>query len=903
MKHFSILLVLSAFSLPIAAGQSKLPGMERSELDSALKGRVLMEEANCVACHQTRSAELAAASRQAPRLAEAGGRIRPDHLRTFLANPHATKPGTLMPDVMGELSDKERDATAESITHYLVSRNRGKPFSLQAPDAVAAERGEALFHSVGCVACHSPRDPAGKEILGDTSVPLGDVNGKYSIRSLGEFLKRPHAVRPSGRMPDLKLPGPDLERIAHYLLRETRVPGHLSYILWRGRVWEGLDGEVEKERAGQVDGFSLEHFGNGRLPHQTAIRFEGFLKIETAGDYTFFLEMNGGTLRLNDADVINEAPSNRRGPKSLRANVRLEKGWTRVELTYFHTGREPRFTFEMEGPGFERGPIPPSRLSIADHSIPAFEPLVLDPENVAQGKLHFERLGCVQCHDDLQDPAAKPVQFPKLAELDPKRGCLTDATETGPGIPDFHLSPAEKQLIREALPNIENKSLTDAQVIDKTLVALNCLACHERKGLGGIDPARDAYFTGSREALGNQGRLPPPLTHVGAKLTKEWMTEVLLRGGRQREYLNTRMPQFGEANVAHLIERFEAVDADTLEDLTIPKVSDIRESKEAGYHMMGAEGFSCIACHDYNGQKSAGAGALDLVHVARRLKKNWFHLYMREPYRFHPTVIMPSYWPGGQSIRKEVLDGDPDRQIEALWTYLSDGDRAKPPKGLSRQSNQVRVANETVMVRGRGTAAGYRGIGVGYPERISLAFDSEQLALRLLWKGEFADINHGRFNPRGRDRVEFPAGIPFHRLASMDAEWPYKGKTDHRFPQDHGYQYRGYSLDSGKRPAFRYHYGEVVVEDFFRDHLDEAGAPFFRRTLTFSVPSKPEPFYFRVASGKRIERKENEWRIDRLRVRLLGDLDGEVREGDPEELLVPLELPKGKTVIELEYQW
>mgnify|MGYP000735829221 CR=1 FL=1 len=31
-------------------------------------------------------------------------------------------------------------------------------------------------------------------------------------------------------------------------------------------------------------------------------------------------------------------------------------------------------------------------------------------------------------------------------------------------------------------------------------------------------------------ALGDQGRLPPPLTHVGAKLTPEWIAEVLLHG-------------------------------------------------------------------------------------------------------------------------------------------------------------------------------------------------------------------------------------------------------------------------------------------------------------------------------------------------------------------------------------
>jgi hypothetical protein len=263
---------------------------------------------------------------------------------------------------------------------------------------------------------------------------------------------------------------------------------------------------------------------------------------------------------------------------------------------------------------------------------------------------------------------------------------------------------------------------------------------------------------------------------------------------------------------------------------------------------------------------------------------------------------MPSYWPGGQSIRKEVLGGDPDRQIEALWTYLSDGPRARSPQGLSRQSPELRVADETVMCRGRGTA-GYRGIGVGYPERISLAFDSEEMALRQLWKGEFATVDHGSFHARGDNRITFPAGIPFHRLASMDDSWPYKGKTSYLFPQDHGYQFRGYYLDERKRPTFLYRYGEVAVVDFFEDLLAEDGTAYFKRTLTFEAPAPQEMFHFRVASGAEITAAGRTWRIDGLSIHLPGAQSGLVREGDPKELLVPLRLPAGKTKLTLEYRW
>ena len=59
---------------------------------------------------------------------------------------------------------------------------------------------------------------------------------------------------------------------------------------------------------------------------------------------------------------------------------------------------------------------------------------------------------------------------------------------------------------------------------------------------------------------------------------------------------------------------------------------------------------NCIACHQFNGQQSGGMGAWDISLASQRLQKNWFHLYMRNPARFHPTVSMPSYWAGGVCI-------------------------------------------------------------------------------------------------------------------------------------------------------------------------------------------------------------------------------------------------------------
>jgi cytochrome c553 len=870
-------------------------GLSGAQMEAKERGQVLIGELNCVACHgEAGAAEaLKARSKVAPRLAGLGSRVDPRYVEAYLKDVHGVKPGTTMPDVMAGLAPGEKTKRAKALTHFLLSLGE-QTFAPEAPDAVAAVEGKRLFHARGCAACHAPRDDAGKELPMAGAVPLGALERKYSFRSLVGFLRDPHAVRPSGRMPELAMDGRDVERIAHFLLKDTRVPGGLVYTLYRGKVWEGLaSDEVKPERGGQVGDFGLKSVGEVR--HHTAIRYEGWLTVATPGKYTFRLVMNGGSLLVDGASLVEVGPSDRRGVRELSGTVELKAGGHRVELTYFHTGHEPKFSCEIEGPGMELQPVPGAMLSATEKPVPAFEPLVVDPVLAMRGRELFGESGCANCHDDVGVEGKRRASLKGLAA---GRGCLGDGTGAWP---KFDLSAEQREWIVAALPEAEDVTFSDEQRVNQTMVSLNCLACHERSGLGSLSAERRAMFTGTQPSLGDQGRVPPPLSHVGAKLTPEWLREVLVNGKRQRPYLDAVMPKFGERNVGHLATLFGKVDR--LEDAVIPKVSNLQESKAAGYEMMGVSGFGCIVCHEYNGQKTGELAALDLVNVTSRLQKNWFGLYMRQPTRFHPTVIMPSYWPDGVTTRPNILGGDTSQQIEALWAYLEDGGKAKKPMGLSRQSNELRVSDVTELCRGQ-SPIGYRGIAVGYPERISLAFDSGEMALRQIWKGEFASVDAGHFHPRGGDQVSFPPGIPFHRLGSMDESWPYKGKTNYGFPQDQGYQFRGYQLDKARRPEFFYEYGGVKVRDFFEDVKDGEGKAYFRRTMTFETAAAAEPFYFRAAAGETaVAEGEREFKVGKLSLRVTSEHGGVVREGSPAEVLLMMKLPAGRTTLTLEYRW
>ncbi|MBC8355665.1 MAG: c-type cytochrome [Planctomycetes bacterium] len=186
-------------------------------LSEELLGLVLLDEFQCAACHRDVLPKSKIPPKQAPDLTWGSGRINPNYIERFVADPHGIKPGTAMPDVMGTLSVAARRAAAREITHYLVSRGESV-FKEQTLDSVAGQRGRELFHSVGCVACHSPRNADRTERMPDDSVPLGQLHQKYNLNGLVAFLENPHTARPSGRMPNLQLSHWEAIDITNYLL-------------------------------------------------------------------------------------------------------------------------------------------------------------------------------------------------------------------------------------------------------------------------------------------------------------------------------------------------------------------------------------------------------------------------------------------------------------------------------------------------------------------------------------------------------------------------------------------------------------------------------------------------------------------------------------------------------------
>ena len=154
------LMDIAATGKPAAQPMHSLGG---GKVDQRIEGLALLDEFNCTSCHQTDAKGLFP-SKQGPDLTKVTARIDPQYIQRYLADPQRVKPGTRMPGMQRNLSEDLLRRTAEGITHYLSSLS-GQPFQRQALDPQAAKRGEEVFHSVGCVACHSPRNEAGRRIV------------------------------------------------------------------------------------------------------------------------------------------------------------------------------------------------------------------------------------------------------------------------------------------------------------------------------------------------------------------------------------------------------------------------------------------------------------------------------------------------------------------------------------------------------------------------------------------------------------------------------------------------------------------------------------------------------------------------------------------------------------------
>ena len=925
----------TAPTAPLVSAFARLHGTP--SLDDLSAGRLLLGELNCTSCH-TVDAGLKdhLTPKTAPILSNVGDRVRPEHIRKLLNSPQSAKPGTTMPDVLAGLSAKEKEHQVEALTHFLAS-TATEPLRDRFVDKGAVGRGAKLFNEVGCAACHGSRDPKAEPLA--FAVPLGDPASKYTVTSLAQFVREPAKVRPSGRMPSLKLTADEARDVASYFLKDVPGDPNVRYTYYEGR-WNTLpDFNLFKPvGTGTATGFDV---GVAKAKDRFAIRFEGYLHLDKDVNNEFRITSDDGArLYIDDVLIVNNDGVHEK-PKTTQVRSIVKAGTHKVRVDYFVDRGDRSLLVEMFPPRDQPQNLA-SLLTIDPEPKPAKkDALKIDSALVAEGRKLFASSGCASCHELKVGPEriASALKPKSLKQLAVNKGCTADAPAGD--VPNFLLTATQKKTLDAALAWAAEAALlgkpeppTAAVKAKHMLAAFNCYACHRRDNIGGVDmtPGLDLnddgvpdvdptaeklakLFHGTIPEMGDEGRLPPRLDGVGAKLTDKYLKQIVANGGKDRPYMRTVMPEFGANNTGPLVALFQTLDTPYPQKLPPPVEPDYRMNA-AGRPMVGTKGFSCVKCHNFNQQKAEGIPGIDMTVMTQRVRPEWFLQYVRDPQKMRPGTRMPTVFPLGKSPLPDLLDGDVDQQIAGLWTFLSDGQKAAMPVGVGGQPIELIAKTEPLIYRNFIADVGPRAIGVAYPEKANLAFDANDLRPALIWHGAFIDAakhwtgrGQGFQGPLGDDIVKLAPGPNLAKLANADEPWPTKTA------KELGYQFRGYRLGTDRRPAFLYDAADVRVTDDYRP-VKHDKHPGLLRTVTLTqgaapgttVGDKPEgELWFRAVVAQEIKATADGWYlIDGMwRVRIVAGGEKSVIRSGPQgkELLVRATLVDGRGTIEQEFAW
>lgn len=472
-----------------------------------------------------------------------------------------------------------------------------------------------------------------------------------------------------------------------------------------------------------------------------------------------------------------------------------------------------------------------------------------DAALIASGRQRFSDLHCTSCH--VIEGMASTAFAKPLVELDPasKQACWTVGRGSRPAQirtgqesrpasvqPIWPLDSAQAAAIKAAMAALTNPAATtNHDELSFRLLQQNCYACHDRNRLGGIGRYRKPYFaTVGHVDIGDEGRLPPTLSGVGKKLVTAWINRVLTGKGSVRPFMTIRMPVFPADITKPLPAMLAKADASTTKPSEAAHVlaqADTKTLVEAGRQLMDT---GCVQCHMFKGEALPGVVGIDLEGITNRVHPAWLHDFLKDPGSLKERTRMPTFFPNGQSQNRDLLNGDVELQLAAMYAYLKDLSNQPLPDKIQQardQNYELTPTDRPIVLRTFMPITGTHAIAVGFPQHVHFAFDAENISPSQAWRGRFLDAEGTWFirfappaDPLGDKRITFPPGIAIAALDDKTSQWP----TD---AASAGAKFRGYRLDNHGVPTFLYSVHSFDVED--RIEPDQVSG--LRRTITIQT--------------------------------------------------------------------
>jgi len=760
-----------------------------------------------------------------------------------------------------------------------------------------AAGGRLLIAELSCTACHNAAD---EDLQPKRGPKLEGVGDRVQRDWIERFLTSPQTAKPGTTMPDVLVGLPVTEKpkivaaLAAFLATE-----HQPYPVLPANGGKALPDEFWN-LGNATHGQQLYHTVGCVACHEPD-QDQETVSTEPSAIDRLLEELDPEELAEMGLDAAARAvPSVPHGD--------LGAKYTHKSLTFFlldpekvrPSGRMPSFKLEP----VEASDIAAYLLREQKKNV-AVNPFRDDPALVEEGKRLFVRFGCVNCHTATGVQGSLPAK--PLGELQTgnKIRCWGSPSQ---GLPQFALDQPQATAVVAAINELERKeSLPAQQAISSLMLRLNCYAYHQRDGRGGVDRKRKAYFETVRHIdIGDEGRIPPPLDGVGRKLKIDWLKKVFAGSGEVRPHLLARMPKYPSRMVAQLPSWF--AQADAVVTRTEKEVfGEYKPLASAGRVLLNT---GCVQCHPIRGERLPGVVGVDLANVTARIRPDWFHEFLLDPSKFKPRTRMPTFFPEGRGQDKNVLGGDANLQVAALWAYLRDIKKQPLPQKIEQARSQefeLVPTKRPILLRTFMPVAGTHAIAVGFPQQVHYAFDAEQMRLAQAWRGKFLDAKGTWFErmappalPLGDALVELPAGVPLALLENQKQAWPVASA------ETVGYKFLGYRLDPAGIPTLLYRYRDFDIQDRIVPGEQQSLSRLLSIKAQSSAASKTT-LWFRANQGKQLKHQlesstTNESGLTVLISEPAGKAGVVRRIGKTVEWIVPVDVYREAT-IQVEYQW
>ncbi len=746
--------------------------------------------------------------------------------------------------------------------------------------------GRLLLRELSCTSCHQSED-AHLRAKGGPS--LEGVSLRLNRIWVEKYIAEPHSIKPGTTMPDVLGSRPANERasiaraLAAFLSTQNRSPTEVrgsGLLPVPNEFWNKGDAIRGKLLYHQV-GCVACHDADKELAVESSSAIDQWIEDLDADEIA----------KLGLSSAARAVPSVPLGD--------LKSKYTVAGLTHFLLD-PTQFRPAGRMPALKLSPVESADIAsyLLDQQVPSKQSVAVDETEIARGREWFTELNCVQCHTVSNLKPRKLAKPLKELNLTSDKQCMKATTSV-----NYQLDPEQVSPIRTAIATAaKTEKLVASDQLQLQLLAFNCYACHERNGRGGVARfRRDHFETVAKVDLGDEGRLPPPLTGVGRKLQPAWLKNVLLgKKADLRPHMQIRMPVF-QTEADQLPDLFRQVDQVDINKFTLNnKPDDI----EAGRQLMDV---GCVQCHTFGGNALPGVIGVDLRGVSSRLQPNWFQEFLINPSAVKARTRMPSFFPDGKSQRPDLLEGNINKQIGAMWAYLNSKEPIELPEKIKEaraRNYELRPTDSPIVLRTFMKSVGTHAIAVGFPQQIHYAFDAEKVRLASGWRSKFLDAQGTWFirsaplaEPLGESVVHFTDTSPIAKLVDLNEPWPTN--------KDH-YQFSGYRLDSSGVPTMLYRYGDIEVEDRI--------APIDSETLGRTVKLRKETtgverVSFMAAADKKLTRISEHVCVNLAGLKTsIVNRTGKLRTakllagGEREEWLVPIEF-ETEIGVELHYKW